>query len=57
MQTAGGGGCIICSTFSNLKFDFLWIKQSKDLYEIMFIFLYFFGLLRLQAHSTKSVDP
>ena len=48
----GGGGVEFFSTFPNLKFEFLWIKQSKNVYEIILIFLYKWGFYL----STKSED-
>ena len=44
---------ISIGAFHNLKIDFLWIKQSKHLYEIMFISLYEWGVY----WSTKFEDP
>ena len=37
-EDEGGGRNFV--NISHLKIEFLWIKQSKNLYEIMFIYLY-----------------
>ena len=44
MQTGWGELVDFFPTFPNQQIKFLWIKQSKNLYEIMFISLYEWGV-------------